>query len=45
VPSGFQPYTRDEIAKYRTTRLMDIKDARAKLVSEMAAMKIRPAER
>jgi mono/diheme cytochrome c family protein len=45
MPSGFQPYTRDEIAKYRATRLMDIKDARAKLVGEMAAMKIRPAEK
>ncbi len=45
LPHDFRPYTRDEISKTRATRLMDIKDARAKLVSEMAAMKIRPVEK
>lgn len=45
LAAGFQPYTGDEIAKTRAVRLMDIKGARAKLVSEMAAMKIRPAEK
>lgn len=41
---GFRPYTRDEVAKTRTTHLMDINGARAKLISEMVAMKIRAAE-
>jgi mono/diheme cytochrome c family protein len=45
IPPDFRPYTRDEIARTRTTRLMDIKDARAKLVKTMVAMKIRPAEK
>jgi mono/diheme cytochrome c family protein len=45
LPASFQPYTRDEIAKTRAIRLMDIKGARAKLVSEMAAMKVRPADK
>jgi len=45
VPADFRPYTRDEVAKTRATRLMNIKDARAKLVTEMVAMKIRPPEK
>ncbi|HKN14824.1 MAG TPA: cytochrome c [Candidatus Binatus sp.] len=45
IPAGFRPYTLDEVAKSRATRLMDIKQTRAKLVSEMVAMKIRRAEK
>lgn len=45
MPAGFRPYTRDEVARTRTTRLMDIKQARAKLVAEMVSMKIRPPEK
>jgi mono/diheme cytochrome c family protein len=42
---GFQPYTADEVASVRATRLTDIKQVRAKLVSEMVEMKIRPPEK
>ena len=45
MPADFRPYTPDEVAKTRATRLMDIKTARAKLVSEMVAIKIRPPEK
>jgi mono/diheme cytochrome c family protein len=43
IPADFRAYTSDEIAKYRRTRLMDIKKTRARLVSEMVEMKIRPS--
>lgn len=42
---GFQPYTADEVASVRATRLTDIKQVRAKLVSEMVELKIRPPEK
>ena len=45
IPADFRAYTSDEIAKYRTTHLLNIKDTRAKLVSEMVEMKIRPSGR
>ena len=45
MPPDFQPYTADEVARVRATRLTDIKQARAKLVSEMVATKIRPPEK
>ena len=45
LPADFKPYTAGEIARARTTHLMDIKTARANLVSEMVAMKIRPPEK
>jgi mono/diheme cytochrome c family protein len=45
ITDGFAPYTREEVAKIRATRLMDLKQARSSLMSEMAAMKIRPAEK
>ena len=45
TPADFQPYTRDEVAQIRAVRLTDIKQTRAKLVSEMVAMKIRPPEK
>jgi Cytochrome c len=45
IPPDFRPYTGDEVAKCRATRLMDIKQARAKLMSEMVAMKIRPPQK
>ncbi len=43
MPADLRPYTRDEIAKYRRTRPMDIKETRARLASEMVEMKIRPS--
>ncbi len=43
--ADFRPYTADEIANARTTHLMDIKKARAKLVAEMVEQKIRPPEK
>jgi Cytochrome c len=45
VPPSFQPYTSDEVGKIRSIRLTDIRQARAKLISEMVAMKIRPPEK
>lgn len=42
---GFQPYTADEVASVRATRLSDIKQVRAKLVSEMVELNIRPSEK
>jgi mono/diheme cytochrome c family protein len=45
VPAGFKPYTADEIAKVRTTHMLDIKKARAELVTEMVAAKIRESEK
>jgi mono/diheme cytochrome c family protein len=45
VPADFKPYTADEIAKARTTHLLDIKKARAELVTEMVAAKIRESEK
>jgi mono/diheme cytochrome c family protein len=45
VPVDFKPYTADEIAKARTTHLLDIKKARAELVTEMVAAKIRESEK
>ena len=45
VPAGFKPYTAIEIAKVRTTHMLDIKKARAELVTEMVAAKIRESEK
>jgi len=45
LPADFKPYTADEIAKARTTHLLDIKKARADLVTEMVAAKIRESEK
>ena len=45
VPADFKPYTADEVAKARTTHLLDIKKARAELVAEMVAAKIRESEK
>ncbi len=45
VPAGFKPYTAVEIAKVRTTHMLDIKKARAELVTEMVAAKIRESEK
>jgi mono/diheme cytochrome c family protein len=45
VPTDFKPYTADEIAKARTTHMLDIKKARAELVTEMVAAKIRESEK
>ena len=45
VPADFKPYTADEIAKARTTHMLDIKKARAELVTEMVAAKIRESEK
>jgi hypothetical protein len=45
LPVGFKPYTADEIAKARATHLMDIKKARAQLMTEMVATKIRDSEK
>ena len=45
VPADFKPYTGDEIAKARMTHMLDIKKARADLVTEMVAAKIRESEK
>ena len=45
VTADFRPYTADEIAKARTTHLLDIKKARAELVTEMVTAKIRESEK
>ncbi|MGA7869476.1 MAG: cytochrome c [Candidatus Binatus sp.] len=45
IPAGFRPYTREEVAKTRATRLTEIKEVRLRLVNEMVAMKVRPAEK
>jgi mono/diheme cytochrome c family protein len=45
MPPDFKPYTADEIAHSRKTRLMDIKSARADLIAKMVALKIRPPEK
>jgi hypothetical protein len=45
MPPDFKPYTTDEIARSRKTRLMDIKSARADLIAKMVAAKIRPPEK
>ena len=45
VPDDFKPYTAGEIAKARTTHMLDIKKARAELVTEMVAAKIRESEK
>ncbi len=45
LPADFKPYTADEIAKARTTHLLDIKKARAKLLTQMVAAKIRESEK
>ena len=45
MPPDFKPYTADEIAHSRKTRLMDIKSARADLIAKMVTAKIRPAEK
>jgi hypothetical protein len=44
-PHDFRPYTADEIADSRKTRLLDIKRARAELIDKMVAMKIRTPEK
>ena len=45
MPADFQPYTADEIGQARTHHLMDIKKARAELVAEMVAQRIRQPEK
>jgi mono/diheme cytochrome c family protein len=45
VPADFKPYSADEIAKARTTHLLDIKKARAELMTEMVVAKIRESEK
>lgn len=45
LPAEFKPYSADEIAKARTTHLLDIKKARAELVTLMVAAKIRESEK
>lgn len=45
LPADFKPYGAEEIAKVRTTHMLDIKTARANLVTEMVAMKIREPEK
>jgi Cytochrome c len=45
VPHDFSPYTAQEIADSRKTRLLDIKKARAELIDKMVAMKIRTPEK
>ena len=45
LPAEFKPYTANEIAKARTTHLLDIKKARAELVTLMVAAKIRESEK
>jgi hypothetical protein len=45
IPADFRPYTADEIGKARTTHLLDIKKARAELVTLMVAAKIREFEK
>jgi mono/diheme cytochrome c family protein len=45
IPADFKPYSADEIAKARMTHLLDIKKARAELVTEMVAAKIRESEK
>jgi mono/diheme cytochrome c family protein len=45
LPADFKPYTAGEIAKARTTHLLDIRKARAELVTEMVAAKIRESEK
>jgi mono/diheme cytochrome c family protein len=45
MPPDFKPYTADEIAQSRKTRLMDIKSARADLIAKLVAAKIRTPEK
>jgi mono/diheme cytochrome c family protein len=45
IHADFRPYSADEIAKARMTHLLDIKKARAELVTEMVAAKIRESEK
>ena len=45
LPADFKPYTAAEIGKARTTHLLDIKKARANLMTEMVATKIRESEK
>ena len=45
IAADFKPYTADEIAKARMTHMLDIKKARAELVTEMVAAKIRESEK
>jgi mono/diheme cytochrome c family protein len=45
LPPDFKPYTADEIARARATHLLDIKKARADLITEMVATKIRASEK
>jgi mono/diheme cytochrome c family protein len=45
LPIDFKPYTAAEIGKARTTHLLDIKKARADLMTKMVATKIRDSEK
>jgi mono/diheme cytochrome c family protein len=45
LPIDFKPYTAAEIGKARTTHLLDIKKARADLMTKMIATKIRDSEK
>jgi mono/diheme cytochrome c family protein len=45
LPTGFKPYTAAEIGKARTTHLLDIKKARADLMTKMVATRVRDSEK
>ncbi|HUA35528.1 MAG TPA: cytochrome c [Candidatus Binataceae bacterium] len=45
LPADFKPYTAEEVKQYRTVKMLSIIDKRQKLVDEMVAMKVRPAEK
>jgi mono/diheme cytochrome c family protein len=45
LPIDFKPYTAAEIGRARTTHLLDIKKARADLMTKMVATKIRDSEK
>lgn len=45
LPTDFKPYTAAEIGKARATHLLDIKKARADLMTKMVATKVRDSEK
>ena len=40
LPADFQPYTGDEVARYRPGRLIDVDPVQAQLIADMRARKI-----
>jgi mono/diheme cytochrome c family protein len=40
LPADFQPYSGDEVARYRPGRLIDVDPVRAQLIADMRARKI-----